>query len=69
MQKIFFFLYLLYAVPNFRYGWYVMRKEDGHPISLWRAFFGKVPRFGAYEYDEEGCSEMNKRDYETVFKP
>ena len=51
---------------SWRWGWYEMRRDAGHPISLWRAFFGKFPRFGAYEYNEVGCSKECKKDYETV---
>lgn len=35
-----------------RWGWYKYRKQKGHPISIWRAFFGTHPRFGSYDEGE-----------------
>jgi hypothetical protein len=52
----------------FRFGWWKYRKEQGHPISPLRAFFGKTPRFSSYEEHEEGCPDWAKRDYNTVKK-
>lgn len=48
------------------WGWYTLRKAQGHPISLWRAFFGARPRFGLYEYEEEGCPDWDRKAYELV---
>ena len=42
-------------VQMIRYGWYQQRKAEGHPITLWRAFFSEYPRFGIYNEGEEGC--------------
>lgn len=51
-----------------RFGWYQHRKSDGHPISIWRAAFGKFPRFGSYEQHELGCSDASKMMYQLVEK-
>jgi hypothetical protein len=53
-------------VMMWRYGWWKLRRQQKHPITLRRAFFGKFPRFGCYEEDEEGCPEYAKRDYDLV---
>jgi hypothetical protein len=49
-----------------RYGWWLYRRQQGHPISLGRAFFKKVPRFSSYERDEKGCPDWALHDYEMV---
>lgn len=49
-----------------RYAWYAYRKEQGHPISLWRALFTPFPRFGSYERHEVGCPDWALRDYALV---
>lgn len=49
-----------------RIGWWLYRREQGHPISLWRTLFGNQPRFGSYEANEEGCPEWAKKDYELI---
>lgn len=49
-----------------RVGWYQYRKEQGHPITMWRALFSAYPRFGSYEQHEVGCPDWALRDYETV---
>jgi hypothetical protein len=51
-----------------RWGWYQHRKYEGHPISLRRAMFSCIPRFGAYEECEAGCTPEAKRDYALVRK-
>ena len=63
-----FRFYCWYVGKLIRWGWYRLRKEEGHPISLWRAMFGMHPRFGAYEEDEEGCPDHCKRDYALLRK-
>lgn len=60
-----FFITVFYVLA-IRWGWWKHRAEKGHPISLWRAFFGRFPRFGSYEYNEPGCPDWTKRDYEAV---
>jgi hypothetical protein len=54
--------------PMLRYGWWKLRREQGHAITFYRAFFGKFPRFGSYEADEVGCPAYTKADYEIVSK-
>lgn len=49
-----------------RAGWYVFRKSEGYPITVWRALFGRAPRFGAYEPGEHGCPDWLLREYEMV---
>jgi hypothetical protein len=66
IDKIFGFFYGLYFVGANRWSWYKLRKADGYPISLWRAYFGSFPRFGCYEENEPGCPEDAKRDYNIV---
>lgn len=56
------------AVLLCRIGWHQYRKEQGHPISWYRALFKKFPRFSSYEEDEEGCPDWAKRDYNIVKK-
>ena len=51
---------------QWRRGWYRVRREDGHPISIWRAMFGQFPRFGSYERDEPGCPDWAKLEYDLV---
>lgn len=51
-----------------RIGWYLYRKEQGHPITLWRALFSDLPRFGSYESHEAGCPNWALRDYKLVDK-
>ena len=49
-----------------RYEWYKARKELGYPISVWRASFGKFPRFSNFEAHEPGCPKWARRDYAIV---
>ena len=49
-----------------RYGWYLYRKGEGHPITMWRALFSAMPRFGSYEQYEAGCPDWALRDYASV---
>jgi hypothetical protein len=60
------FFYLVAGAFLIRMGWYRDRKAQKHPISLFRALFGKFPRFGSYEEDEPGCPDWAKRDYQIV---
>lgn len=52
-----------------RLSWYRHRRSEKHPISLWRAMFGRHPRFGSYEENEPGCPDWAKRDYAIVEGP
>ena len=56
---------MVYAI---RWGWYKYRKELGYPISLRRAMFSQMPRFGSFEEHEAGCPDSDKRDYVLVRK-
>lgn len=66
IMKLTRFPVLVGYVLAIRWGWYLHRRQEKHPISLFRAFFGKFPRFGAYEEDEPGCPDWAKRDYKIV---
>lgn len=48
------------------WGWYTLRKQQGHPITLRRAFFQARPQFGLYEYEEAGCPDWDRKAYQTV---
>ena len=57
---------ILTTVQMMRWGWYQHRKAAGYPISLRRAMFSQMPRFGAYEEHEAGCPESDKEYYNIV---
>ena len=46
-----------------RCGWYKHRKNNGHPITMWRALFSDMPRFSAYEQHEAGCPDWALQAY------
>jgi hypothetical protein len=64
--KLLQLVYLHVVVLVIRYGWYRYRKEKGYPITLRRAMFSQMPRFGAFEEHEAGCPEWDKRYYDAV---
>ena len=66
MKRLLQLVYLHVAVLMIRYGWYKYRREKGYPITLRRAMFSQMPRFGAFEEHEAGCPESDKRDYDIV---
>ena len=57
---------IFFMVHMIRWGWYKYRKELGYPISLRRAMFSQMPRFGVFEEHEAGCPESDKECYNIV---
>jgi hypothetical protein len=66
MKRLLQLIYLHTIVLGIRYQWYKFRKAKGYPITLRRAMFSQMPRFGAFEEHEAGCPEWDKRDYDAV---
>lgn len=58
----------MFVLFRIRIGWYKYRKELGYPITLRRALFSPMPRFGAFEECEVGCPSDCKRDYMLIRK-
>ena len=55
----------MYDTFMIRIGWYRNRRKTGHPITLRRALFSDMPRFGSYEEYEVGCPHWALRAYEV----
>ena len=66
MKRLLQLVYLHVVVLGIRYQWYRYRQAKGYPITLRRAMFSQMPRFGAFEEHEAGCPEWDKRDYDAV---
>ena len=58
----------MFYLLQIRWGWYLYRKELGYPISLRRAMFSQMPRFGSFYEGEVGCPDWATRDYVLVRK-
>jgi hypothetical protein len=52
-----------FTVTAIRVGWYKYRRELGYPITLQRALFSPMPRFGSFNEGEDGCPAYDRINY------